>query len=210
MESAAVSFSHLVAFVGFCTRIDHTWSGKPWSFDESPSHDVVLILGQKQTKKEILEDDFLGDRPRFSIRRFNVMITLGFGCENASATFGAARELEGYGDQDGWDGGWGLFLAVAAPGRQDSLGVFPELFGSLEELLERPGVFVLAVIGGVGPADLGAIEVDTATVVAGQVIAAGHDQEIPHLFLDVDHRLTVGEVPANRVELVPFGRLVDG
>ena len=47
-------------------------------------------------------------------------------------------------------------------------------------------------------------------VVVRQIVAPGHHQQVPLFFLDVDQGLTVGQVPADRVEIVPRGRVIDG
>ncbi len=64
-------------------------------------------------------------------------------------------------------------IAAFAPWRQHGLGIFPDLLGRLEDLLERPTAIVFAIIGRVFAADLGAIEIDAAAVVAPSGTGSG-------------------------------------
>ena len=99
--------------------------------------------------------------------------------------------------------------APVPSGRKYGFGVFPELLGCLEDLVEGPVTVVFAVVSRIVTADLRAVEINAAAVLIGQVIAAGHDQQVPLFFLDVDQGAAVSQVPADRVVLVPGDRVVD-
>ncbi len=98
---------------------------------------------------------------------------------------------------------------ATAPGGEHGLGILPDLLGGLEDLLEGPFIIVLAVGRRVVATDLGPVEIDPATVVGRQVVASRHHEEIPLALLDVDHRLAMGQVPADGVVVIPGGRVVD-
>src|SRR5437764_106404 len=80
-----------------------------------------------------------------------------------------------------------------------------QLLGTGEQHFEIVfAAMVIAVVGGIAPADARAGFVDAAAIVRLQMFAPAHDADVPLLFLDERDDVLVAEIPADVV--VIFGR----
>lgn len=105
---------------------------------------------------------------------------------------------------------FGLSLAFLFPGRQDSVGVFPDLFRRLEQAVVGAVVVVFAVVGRVSPTDLGAVFIIAAAVIGENVFAVSVDHQEPDIFIDENGTVAMHDVPPHVIVIFPAGRRFDG